>query len=41
MGLYDSLFDYNIHVALIAISHVSLLTNFQPPLARGKTEFSS
>ena len=32
MGLYGSLYDYIIHVALIATSHVSLITSFQPPL---------
>ena len=32
MGLYGSPYDYIIHVALIATSHVLLITSFQPPL---------
>ena len=32
VGLYGSPCDYVIHVGLIATSHVSLITSFQPPL---------
>ena len=32
MGLYGSPYDYVIHVALIATSHVSLIISFRPPL---------
>ena len=33
IGFNGSLYDYIIHVALIAIPHTSLITSFQPPLA--------
>ena len=32
MGLYGSSYDYIIHVAIIATSHVALITIFLPPL---------
>ena len=34
IGLYVSSYDYAIHVVLIATSHMSLITSFQPPLTQ-------
>ena len=36
MGVYGSLYDYIIHVALIVTSPISLSTSFQPPLVINK-----